>query len=454
MRLLKTTFVTISLTLAAGGVAVAASSADVDQLGKTLTEWGAEKAGSADGLIPAYTGGLPLTTSPDGWKKGSGRYDVGPYDSEKPLFSINAANVDKYADKLTAGTIALIKKFPDFRVDVYPTHRSVAHSSDWLSHCKSNAENAKLSPTGNGFTDAYSCIPFPIPTSGPQVIWNAQVADLFGPRTSYRWSQWMIDGSGHITDDGQVNLDWTNPYFDPKKNKIENNTYELRLGSWEGPPAQVGTKIMQRFTTDHDNDTDQAWIYTPGQRRTRIAPEFSYDTPVASDGGALNYDESGGFNGSLDRYDFKIVGKKEIYIPYNDNRMIFAPLDKLFEKNFVNPDVLRWELHRVWVVEATLKAGKRHVQPRRTFYVDEDTTAIAATEAYDQGGNLFRVNIFPTFPIWDSPTVAEAEVFYDLSSRVTATMSWSRANDFMKASNDVGNVSRYTAAALTSSGVR
>jgi hypothetical protein len=454
MRTFKRTLLSICLTLAGGSAVYAAGAPNVDQLGTSLTEWGAEKAGSSDGQIPAYTGGLPLDTSPSGWKKGSGRYDVGPYDDEKPSLSINSSNVDKYSDKLTAGTVALIKKYPDFRVDVYPTHRSVAHSANWLSHCKSNAENAKLTSTGNGFSDAYSCIPFPLPKSGAEVVWNHEMRDTWGPQTTYRVSQWLVDGGGHLTDVGQINLSYAHPYLDPKKDKLDDRTYELRLGGWEGPPAQVGTKLLQRYPIDYDADSFQTWIYTPGQRRTRVAPEYAYDTPIAGDGGALNYDELFGFAGQLDRYDFKVIGKKEIYIPYNNNRMLFAPLDKLLTKGLVNPDLLRWELHRVWVVEATLKAGKRHVQPRRTLYIDEDNTSIAATDAYDQGGNLFRVGLFPSIPMWDLPTVGAGELFYDLSKGTTFVISFSRPNDFWKASNDVGSLGLFTPAAMTSSGVR
>src|SRR5215813_11742456 len=118
--LLAASFAAIFSTSAFAGVSVE----EAKQLGTTLTPVGAEKAANKDGTIPAYTGGL--TTAPAGFDASKGvRPD--PYAGEKPLFSIDAKNMDPYADKLTEGTKALLKAQPGYRIDVYPTHRSAAH---------------------------------------------------------------------------------------------------------------------------------------------------------------------------------------------------------------------------------------------------------------------------------------------------------------------------------------
>jgi hypothetical protein len=454
MRLLQKLIFGTGLALAVGSALAGVSQQQADQLGKSLTQWGADPAGNADKTIPAYSGGLPTTTASEGWVKGSGRYDVGPYDGEKPLFSITASNYEKYADRLSAGAIAMLKKYPQFRVDVYPTHRSVAHSSNWLSHCKTNAVEAKLSTTGNGFSGAYSCVPFPIPASGAEVMWNMATTDLWGVDTTIRQSTWYIDADGHLTDVGQLDGEFAQPYQDPKKDALEDGAYRLQVGTWIGPPSQVGQKILQRVPVDYDKTGTVTWVYFPGQRRTRVAPDYSYDTPIAPDGGAINYDELFGFAGALDRYDFKLVGKKEIYVMYNSNRMIFAPVDKMLAKSVINPDVSRWELHRVWVVEATLKAGKRHVQPRRTLYIDEDTWACVATDAYDQGGALFKVGFYPLLPLWDEQSFGQGMIFYDLSKGSTYIEGHARPNDFIKGSEHLDDINKFTPAALTSSGLR
>jgi len=440
----------------ASSVAFAAvSEKEAEQLGTTLTLFGAEKAGNADGTIPAYDGGLPVTTAPDGWKAGSGRYEHGPYDDEMSLFSISAENVDQYKDKLTAGVYDIIKKFPEFRLDVYPTHRSVAHSEHYLSLCESNALNAVAKPSGNGISGAFGCAPFPIPKSGIEAMWNHLLVDRLGARAQTLTSAWLVDASGHLTDITHIKLEFVHYFLDQSKNKMDGAVAEARLGAWDGPPVQVGTKILQKFPMDYDEGQLLSWIYTPGQRRTRLAPEFAYDTPIASTGGVLNYDEQFGFNGQLDRYNWELVGKKEIYIPYNGYREIFAPVKELWAKRFVNPDVSRWELHRVWVVEATLKEGKRHVQPKRTFYLDEDSWSIVASDAYDQGGSLYRVGVFPTIQLWDVQTTFNAFVFYDVNKGTGyASNVLSRSGDYISVEPTVGDTRIFTPEAMTAGGIR
>ncbi|WP_321884688.1 DUF1329 domain-containing protein [Paraburkholderia bannensis] len=454
MRVLQSVVAGLGFTLACGVATAAVSQQEADELGKSLTPWGAEVAGNADKTIPAYTGGLPASTDPAGWKKGSGRWDVGPFDQEKPLYSITAANYDTYSKRLTPGTIAMLKKYPEFRVDVYPTHRSVSYDQSWLSHCKDNAQSAKLGGSGDAVEAAHSCVPFPIPKTGTEVMWNAALHNTFGVSSSLMLSFWLVDADSNVTDIGHVSLNYAYPYRDPAKNAGSTDYYTYELARWLGPSSQVGTKILTVFPMDWARNQQLSWVYTPGTRRTRLAPEFSYDTPIASNGGALNYDEPYGFAGQLDRYNFKLVGKKEIYIPYNAGRMMFASPDKMLAKRVFNPDVSRWELHRVWVVDATLKDGKRHSQPHRTFYVDEDTWAISAVDGFDQSSNLVRVQYDPIFPVWDAGTSAQGVLIYDLSKGTLYINSMSRPTDYVRSSDALGDMNQFTPAALTSSGVR
>ena len=97
------------------------------------------------------------------------------------------------------------------------------------------------------------------------------------------------------------------------------------------------------------------------------------------------------FSGMQDRFDFKLVGRKEMYIPYNTYKFYFdCDLRGQLKKNHVNPECERWELHRVWVVEATLKDEYRHVYSKRTYYLDEDTYGAGMYDAWDQSGQLYR----------------------------------------------------------------
>lgn len=102
------TVLAASLAMVIASQAQAAVSAqEAARLGTSLTLVGAEKAGNADGSIPAYDGGL--TTPPASFKSGdSMRPD--PYANEKPLLVIDGKNVDQYKGLLSATTAELAKR--------------------------------------------------------------------------------------------------------------------------------------------------------------------------------------------------------------------------------------------------------------------------------------------------------------------------------------------------------
>ena len=97
----------------------------------------------------------------------------------------------------------------------------------------------------------------------------------------------------------------------------------------------------------------QGWTYLTGQRRLRKIPNVQYDVPFQYTNGNTNWDDSYGFNGATDRYDWKLVGKKEVYIPYNNNNMTYVEdLDQLMGPQYVNPDHVRFVQER-WLNEVT-----------------------------------------------------------------------------------------------------
>jgi hypothetical protein len=164
----------------------------------------------------------------------------------------------------------------------------------------------------------------------------------------------------------------------------------------------------------------RAWSYLPGQRRVKVAPDLSFDTPNPGTAGATTFDDTFIFNGSMDRFDFKLVGKKEMYVPYNAYEAVYqAKQDDLLKPNHLNPDLVRWELHRVWVVQATLKDGKRHVYGKRTFYLDEDSWSALASDNYDARGQMYRAGFAYMAPSYDLPA-PYTDMFghYDLVARV------------------------------------
>ena len=381
---------TMLAVLAAPGFA-AVSAEEARQLGATLTEFGAIKAGNADGSIPAYTGGL--TTAPAGFKPDSGFW-VDPYKDDKALFRIDSKNMAQYADKLSDGQKYLLKTYPDYYLDIYPSHRTVAYPDKVLKATVRNATGCKTLKEGVAVdTACRGGLPFPIPKSGIEMMWN-QILHYQGetPLTTSASRSWVIDTAGRPTLTAEQST-MTDPVWYETDLTDRDANMAWRVYSVTKLPTRLAggvtgiTDFVDPFATPR-----KSWSYTPGQRRIRQAPEFAYDTPVASQGGLTLFDELFVVSGKLDRFDYKLVGKKEMYIPYNEYKASFEcpTIEMALKPKFANPACHRWELHRVYVIEATLKAGQRHAYSKRNYYLDEDLSAAGLYDAYDQNGALYR----------------------------------------------------------------
>lgn len=444
-----------SVVLATSMNAVAAvSESEAKELGGSLTIFGAEKSKNADGSIPEYTGGLPRDFAPAGFVSGAGKYP-NPFESEKPSFSVNNGNLGQHDKHLTEGTKALLKRFPDFRLDVYPTHRTMGYPEHVLKHCKSNALNAHVNESGLGVRDAYACVPFPVPKSGLEVIWNNFLRYTEGVRTHALISATLVDGSGYRTNLGDMHYHPINRYADPAKQKLDDPVSKMTIATTIGPPAQNGYILLQHFSSDYEKQDLRVWSYTPGQRRVRIAPEFAYDTPIATYGGAIFYDEINGYAGKPDRFEWKIVGKREIYIPYNNYSLLVASNETALGDKFVKPEVMRWEKHRVWVVEGVVKPGERHTYSKRTLYIDEDTWAVAATESYDHAGEIYRIGFFPSVVTWDKQTFFSMVNWYDFTkNNYLLGNVVNLPNAKLEVFDDIGEANKYQPTSLTGRGIR
>lgn len=409
--------------LTAGLPALAAVSAEeAKQLGTTLTEFGAIKAANADGSIPAYTGGL--TKAPPGFTADSGFW-VDPYKEEKPLFRIDAKNAEKYADKLTEGQKAVLKKFPSYYIDVYPTHRTAAFPKRVLDATVRNAASCKSAKEGLAIDRACrGGIPFPIPKTGNEAMWNQTLR--YQGDTSITTSasrSWVVDSSGRPTLTAQQQTLQEFPFYQVEMADRDPDMGYRTFSISQSPARRAGEMTGLVDYIDPVEKPRRAWSYTPGQRRVKLSPEFAYDTPVASMGGVALFDELFVFSGKMDRFDFKLVGKKEMFIQYNGYKNAYdcPTIETALKPQHVNPECERWELHRVWVIEATLKPGQRHVYSKRIYYFDEDLTGAGNYDAFDQSGQLYRVLFQSTAPIYDKSIPFSAKnVTYDLNKGMYA----------------------------------
>ncbi|WP_153130646.1 DUF1329 domain-containing protein [Dechloromonas hortensis] len=405
------TLLIAALASAAGSSAYAGVTADeAKKLGTSLTTIGAEKAGNKDGSIPAYSGGL--TKAPASFKAGDGlRPD--PYADDKPMFSVDGKSIDKYGDKLTEGTKALMKKYPDYRIDVYKTQRSVAYPKFVEDNTGKCATSAKTTSGGRSMDGCHAGFPFPIPKTGFEVMWNHLVR-YQGIAYSVKYRNWNIDASGRpsVSTEGTIAQEY--PYWEA--DKADSGTYYKQRITYTGPARRAGEALMLIDPLDYTEKDRRAWQYLPGQRRVKVAPDLAHDTPNPGTGGTSTFDNVFLFNGSMDRYDFKLVGKKEMFVPYNAYKMAYnSTKDDLLKPKFLNPDLVRWELHRVWVVDASLREGKRHIYSKRTFYIDEDSWTIVASDEYDARGQLFRVGFAYPTQSYDAPAPwTDMHGLYDL----------------------------------------
>lgn len=419
------------------GVQAKVPASEAERLGNDLMPLGGEKAANEDGSIPEWTGGMQTDAiSVDSGRNPAAYAEFGG--SDEPLFTITADNVSEYADLLTPGHKAMFKQYPDtFKMPVYPSRRNVLAPQEIYDATKQNAKTAELANGGESLVNAITGIPFPIPQSGKEVIWNH--------KTRYR-------GEGVTRYNTQLAVQ-TNGSFVPYKLREDvlfsynqdgittqdlDNVIIYFLQVTTAPPRQAGQVLLVHETMDQVKEPRRAWLYNPGQRRTRRAPNVAYDNPGTGSDGLRTNDQLDMFNGATDRYDWKLVGKKEILVPYNAYNLADSSksYDDITQVGHLNPALTRYEKHRVWVLESTLKEGTSHVYKRRTFYVDEDSWTAVLADIYDARDQLWRVQEYHQIVVpWTKAVGPAAGTVYDLQSGRYLVMECSNEEPIAKVKN-------------------
>ncbi|KAB0498618.1 DUF1329 domain-containing protein [Pseudomonas vancouverensis] len=442
----------LGLSLLATSVMAAVPQAEADKLGKSLTPMGAEMAGNADGSIPAWK---PLA-------KNAGTVDSkgflsNPFASEKPLFTITAQNVEQYKDKLAPGQYAMFKRYPDtFKMPVYPSHRGSTVPDEVFAAIKKNATNTNLVSGGNGLENFDTAVPFPIPKTGVEVIWN-HITRYRGGSVTRLVTQATPQANGSFSlvyfEDQFVFRDKMKDY-DPKN---PGNILFYFKQKVTAPARLAGGVLLVHETLDQVKEPRSAWVYNAGQRRVRRAPQVSYDGPGTAADGLRTSDNLDMYNGAPDRYDWKLEGKKEMYIA-SDSYKLDDPNLKyadIIKAGHINQDLARYELRRVWHVVATLKEGQRHIYAKRDFYIDEDTWQAAVIDHYDGRGQLWRVAEAHAEDYYDKQVPWYAlETLYDLQSGRYLALGMKNEEKSAYNFGFQATTSDFTPAALRQDGVR
>ena len=417
MKMIKKTALATfaSAAILTAGIAQAATTPDkAAQLGNRLTPMGSEMAGNAAGTIPAWDGGIKRP--PAGYKAGGDHSD--PFAGDQVLFQITPANYTKYADQLGAGQKAMFAKYKTFRMDVYPTRRSASFPARTYEFTRKNATTCKLIADGEGIQNCAEGFPFPIPNNAYEAIWNHKLK--YKGISVRSFSNQAAPTAGGAFTLIRLQEEILGLYYKPgNTSESINNTLLYFKQDVLAPARLAGGVLLVHETLNAKAAPRQAWVYNPGQRRVRRAPNVAYDNPGTASDGLRTNDMTDMFNGAMDRFSWTLVGKKEMYIPYNNYKADSSKtlVSDLVKPGHINPDYIRNELHRVWVIESKLKPGQRHIFSRRTMYLDEDSWQIVGVDAYDGAGTLWRYSEALPINYYEVPTLwTTLETHHDLKS--------------------------------------
>lgn len=403
----------LALLLVIGTAEAKVSPEEAAKLGQELTPIGAIRAGNAEGTIPTWEGGI--TQPPAGYQVGMHHPD--PFGDDQPLFTITAANVDQHSNKLATGQIAMFKRYPKtWKISVYPTRRSASYPQAVYNAAIANATTGELVEDGNGVRNAKGGVPFPIPQNGLEAIWN-HILRYRGKSTVQLAAQAVpTSGGSYNLSKSEQKVIW--PYQNPA---IPTKTTENRLAfltqRLTSPARRAGLMFLVHEPIDQVQEARKAWVYLPGLRRVRRAPSIAYDNPTATGDGQRTSDQTDMYNGTPNRYTWTLLGRREMYVPYNSYKLHSNTLsyNDIIKPGHINPELLRYELHRVWLVEGKLKEGTSHIYVRRTFYLDEDSWQILAMDQYDHHDEMWRVSEAHVINYYEVPLLwATLETHYDL----------------------------------------
>ncbi|HEX4871899.1 MAG TPA: DUF1329 domain-containing protein [Nevskiaceae bacterium] len=417
-----------ALGLASTPLLAKVSAEQAARLGKDLTPIGAEAGANKDGTIPAWK---PAKQS----GKLSGEYASNPaIEADKPLYTVTGSDLAKYADKLSEGHKYLLKTFNTYKMTVYPSHRTVAWPDFIYKATAENAVNCELI----GTDDPNNCkqgFPYPIPQTGAEPIWNHRIK-WRGDTVRRQNDQMIVEPSGkyqlaQLVED--VKFLYANEK-EPVPLVEGKGLFLYYLSKIIAPPRTAGTMILVNESGGTGATGRAAWLYAPALKRIRRAPAVCCDNPYEGTDGQQFYDQVDMYNGVLERYTWKLVGKREMLIPYNNFKIARAKYDELARPNHLNAELPRYEMHRVWVVEATLKPGERHTYAKRVFYIDEDSWSIVMIDCYDGQGALYNFQegmATPQYNVLTHFTVPEIIYHFD-SGRyfVTALQAQGKPNDY------------------------
>ena len=337
-----------------------------------------------------------------------------PFSSDQILLTINVNNYNEYKDTvLTPGQIKMFETYPDtFKINIYPSQRSCAVPPEVL---ELTDKNASLIDDGEGVDGIVGSIPFPNPTEALHHVWNHILryrgVEIYGASPFYIINP---DGTRTFGAGEAVAKNFWNPFVRDEKKGLQG----MLMTKVTHPPRLADASTLVIESLNAFKTPRRAWVYNPGTRRVRRAPDITYDYKPSAAQGLTTVDQVDGFNGAKDRYNWSDLGTQLRLMPYNAYKFHETPIEDTLTPYHVDQDYLRYELVSVNVVKAQLKDDKRHIIPQRIMYFDTDSHNMLIEETFDDNNSIMAYREFPIINFYDQPMCLSIHsATYDFATR-------------------------------------
>ena len=419
MRLSKSIWaVAAACAVLAGPAGAGVPDEQAARLLRDLTPLGAERAGNADGSIPAWDGGLAV--APDNIGYFGGHYPD-PFSDDPILLTIDKSNIGAHEAILTPGQRAMLETYPGYKLNIYPARRTCAQPESIYEATRQNAVSGSLGGSGDSLAGVLKGIPFPIPANANEIVWNHNLRYRgYKVRRTFVSAAPAREGTfTPVKVRDELMFDYSSPQVSSFQ-QLDNTSFRY-LQETIAPARRAGQLLLVHEVVDPAKGDRRSWQYTVGLSnstpRVQRTSAIAYDTPQIYSDAMSTADSFDVFSGPLDRFDWTVRGREERYVAYNSYKLS-SPSYKyaeIIQPGHIDQDLVRYEKHRVWAVEATLKPSQRHIYQRRTAYFDEDGYNMLGGELYDARGGLWRVQEAHLIQYYDVPTCFNAsDVVYDL----------------------------------------
>ncbi len=339
----------------------------------------------------------PINIPIDGYDPNNNSYP-NPFPDDNILLTIDSANYLEFSQSLlTSGQTKMFEAYPEtFKMNVYKSRRSCSVPNEVYELSR---ENASLVDDGEGVEGIIGSIPFPNPSEALHFVWN-HILRYRGVEISGSSPFFIVnpDGSRTYGAGEAIAKNFWNPFT-----KNGKGLQGMLMTKVTHPPRLADASLLVIESLNAFRQPRKAWVYNPGTRRVRRAPDISYDYKPSASQGLTTADQADGFNGAKDRYNWKFLGTELRLMPYNAYILHETEIENMLEPYHVNPDYMRYELVKVNIVEAELKSGHRHIYPQRIMYFDDDSHNMLVEETFDEIDEIISYREFPLINFYDQP---------------------------------------------------